>query len=80
MNSYENITELELREMVLNGTIDTNLMGLDEYEKLFGYEIDRDEPDETILDFCCNGLKNYEPYCKEVVLPPFDEFLKKYGF
>ena len=38
-DSYADVSAEELRELFLNDAINTDLMGLDEYERLFGYEM-----------------------------------------
>ncbi|MDR1753609.1 MAG: DUF4367 domain-containing protein [Eubacterium sp.] len=52
-------------------------MGLEEYEKLFGHEIELDEPSGFMLDFCNKGLKRYEKYRENIQKPLFKNIIKK---
>ena len=71
---YDNLSALELRELFLRGTLDAAFMGKDEYERLFGYETESDDPDGDVLVFCSNGLNNYAEYRKDTHRKlPFDE-------
>jgi len=67
--NYKEISAQELREMLLNNTLDVDLMDLEEYEKLFGYEIELDEPSGVVLSFCNKGLERYEYYGVDVPIP-----------
>jgi hypothetical protein len=77
-SKYNNLTALELREMFLNNTLDTDLMNQDDFEKLFGYEIELDEPSADIISFCSNGLNEYEYYGKDIQMPPLSEIYKEF--
>jgi len=72
-NNYDSLTPQELRELFLNNTINPDFMGLEEYEKLFGYETDSDDPNGDILSFCANGLEKYEKY--NMPKPPIEKVL-----
>jgi hypothetical protein len=76
-SKYNNLTALELREMFLNNTLDTDLMNQDDFEKLFGYEIELDEPSADVISFCSNGLNEYEYYGKDIQMPPLSDIYKK---
>lgn len=78
-SNYRNKSAYELREMLLNNTIETDLMDLEEYEKLFGYEIELEEPDVVVLNYCNKGLKQYDKYKEGSQKPPFETILRKYN-
>ena len=78
-DSYADVSAEELRELFLNDTINTDLMGLDEYERLFGYETDRNEPQGNVLVFCSNGLNQYEKYSRfDHIKPDFNKIVERY--
>ncbi|MDR2532397.1 MAG: DUF4367 domain-containing protein [Oscillospiraceae bacterium] len=74
---YNNLTALELREMFLDNTLDTDLMEQDDFEKLFGYEIELGEPSADVISFCSNGLNEYEYYGKDIQMPPLSDIYKE---
>jgi hypothetical protein len=76
-SKYNNLTVLELREMFLNNTLDTDLMNQNDFEKLFGYEIELDEPSADVISFCSNGLNEYEYYGKDIQMPPLSDIYKE---
>ena len=78
-NNYKGLSAKELRKMLLNNTIEAISMGLEEYEKLFEYEIGLEEPDFTVIKFCNKGLAQYKEYNDDIQKPPFERVLQKYN-
>jgi hypothetical protein len=76
--NYAELSASDLREMLLNDMLDVNLMGLEEYEKMFGHEIDLDEPNPVVLNFCNMGLKQYEEYAEDVSKPSYKNMLRNH--
>jgi hypothetical protein len=74
---YEKLSAQEIREIFLNNTLDADLMSLNEYEKLFGYEMNLDGPNADILVFCTKGLNQHEKYSRDIQKPPFEAIVKK---
>jgi hypothetical protein len=75
---YSNLNALELRELFLNNALDANLMSLEDFEKLFGCEIELDDSRADVLAFCSNGLNQYEKYSRDIQMPPLDELLQEH--
>ncbi|MCL2109174.1 MAG: hypothetical protein FWH20_07510 [Oscillospiraceae bacterium] len=76
VRNYGEFSACELREKLLSNTLDTDLMSLEDYEKLFGHEIELDEPSDAVLDFCNTGLNRYEYYGRDLPKPAFETILK----
>jgi len=64
LNGYSNTAVLILRESLLNNRLDANTLKLGDFERLFDYETDLDDPNATVLNFCVKGLDKYEEYNK----------------
>ena len=77
--NYKEISARELREMLLNNTLNVDLMDLEEYEKLFGYEIELDEPSDVVLSFCNKCLEQYEYYGVDIPIPSYNSILQKHN-
>ena len=75
---YENLNAEQLREMCLNSEIDVDFMAMEDYEKLFGYEMELDEPQADVLIFCTNGLDKYEKYRNDAPKPSLDKIFKEH--
>jgi hypothetical protein len=80
--NYQNLDTQVLREMFLHGTLNPDLMGLDEYERLFAYESDNFDEytmNGDILTFCANGLNKFEKYSQyDYIKPDFDKILERF--
>jgi hypothetical protein len=78
---YENLTATELREMFLNGALDADSMTVEDYEKLFDYEseLDIDNTNSDVLNFCSDGLGRFEKYSQDddIQPPPIEKVLHK---
>jgi len=75
--SYNELSARKLREMLLNNTLKANLMSLENYEKLFGYEINLDEPDVVVLNFCTKGLDGFAEYNIDIQKTSLEEIIKR---
>jgi hypothetical protein len=75
---YEILSAQEIREMFLNNTLDAEFMNLNEYEKLFGYEMSLDKPSADVLVFCTKNLNQHEKYNRDIQKPPFEMIEKKF--
>ena len=75
--SYSNQSAQELREMLLNGTLQAEALDLEEYEKLFGYELELADPDPAVLNFCTEGLDRYKEYDVDIRLSSLDVIIKR---
>lgn len=77
MLNYSERTAQELREMLLNNTIDVDLMSIEDYERLFDLEVSLKEPDVVVLSFCNKGLKQFDKYDVGIQKPPFEAIRRK---
>jgi hypothetical protein len=78
MRNYGDSSTVELRELFLNGELDSDLMTLSDYERLFDYETDLDEPQSSVLVFCSNGLNQHEAYGKHLPKPSLESVFEKH--
>jgi hypothetical protein len=78
---YKNLTAIELREMFLNNTLVANLMCIEDYEKLFSYEIELDitHINGDVISFCSEGLSKVDEYSINTQLPPIENHLHKHN-
>jgi hypothetical protein len=71
-----------MRKMFLNGTLNADLMGMEEYERMFDYESDNFNEytmNGDILVFCSNGLNQYEKYNKfDHIKPDLDKIFARF--
>ena len=61
-NSYTDLTYEKLRELLLNGELEHERMSESDYEFLLDNEVEFGDCNETVLDFCTDGLKRFEKY------------------
>jgi len=78
MRNYGDLSVCELRELCLNGELNADLMSLSDYERLFDYETDLDEPQSSVLVFCSNGLNQHEAYGKRLPKPSLESVFEKH--
>jgi hypothetical protein len=78
MRNYGDLSTGELREMCVNGELDADLMSLSDYERLFDYETDLDEPQSSVLVFCSNGLNQHEAYGKHLPKPSLESVYERH--
>jgi hypothetical protein len=78
MRNYGDLSVCELRELCLNGELNADLMSLSDYERLFDYETDLDEPQSSVLVFCSNGLNQHEAYGKHLPKPSLESVYEKH--
>jgi hypothetical protein len=78
MRNYGDLSVCELREMCVNGELNADLMSLSDYERLFDYETDLDEPQSSVLVFCSNGLNQHEAYGKHLPKPSLESVFEKH--
>ncbi|MDR2559185.1 MAG: hypothetical protein LBC86_06550 [Oscillospiraceae bacterium] len=74
---YEGYSAQEIREMFFDNTLEADLMSINEYEKLFGCEMNLDEPNADVLVFCTKGLNQHEKYSRDIQKPSFEVIAKK---
>jgi hypothetical protein len=78
MRNYGDLSTIELRELCLNGELNADSMSLSDYERLFDYETDLDEPQSSVLVFCSNGLNQHEAYGKHLPKPSLESVFEKH--
>ena len=78
MRNYGDLNIGELRELCLNGELNADSMSLSDYERLFDYETDLDEPQSSVLVFCSNGLNKHEAYGKHLPKPSLESVYEKH--
>jgi hypothetical protein len=78
MRNYGELSTGELRELCVNGELNADLMSLSDYERLFDYETDLDEPQSSVLVFCSNGLNQHEAYGKHLPKPTLESIFEKH--
>jgi hypothetical protein len=78
MRNYGDLSVCELREMCVSGELNADLMSLSDYERLFDYETDLDEPQSSVLIFCSNGLNKHEAYGKHLPKPSIESVFEKH--
>lgn len=59
---YSELSFKELRSMLLNGELDHEYMSEEDYSFLLNYETESEDPNVTVIDFCCAGLLRFEKY------------------
>lgn len=70
--SYEFVPPDELREQILNGKIDTDLMTAEDYRAVLFEESRYDQPDTNIINFCINGLLKLQK--SDIPLPSENDY------
>jgi hypothetical protein len=74
---YNDLSVAELREMLLNHTLDAEAMIFEDYDRLFQYEIKSDKPDGKVIVFCSNFLSQHDKYNRDVQTPSFEELSQR---
>jgi len=75
---YNNLTAFDLRELFLANALDADLMSLEDFEKLFGYEIELDDSRADVLVFCSNGMNKCQEHGIDVQMSPLDELFREH--
>jgi hypothetical protein len=76
---YENLSTHKLREMLLNGSLKADSMGMEDYERLLNAESDYDEPNCDVISFCANGLDQFDKYRIDIQPPTLEQVQQKYS-
>ena len=76
---YTGSSPRELREIFLNDAIDANSFDMNDYERLFAYEMEFDDPNGDVLSFCATGLNQYEKYRANFQKPPLEKIIHKHN-
>jgi hypothetical protein len=74
---YECLSTFELREMLLNNTLNADVMTFDDYERLFRHEIKSKNPNGKVVSFCSETLNKFDKYNRDVKSPSFDEITQR---
>jgi hypothetical protein len=70
-------TAVDLREMLLNNTLDSESMSFEDYDKLFQYETKSDLPNGQVILFCSTFLSQRNKYSRDVKTVSFDELKQR---
>jgi hypothetical protein len=62
MGKYDVFSEEELRVLFFKGELSAESMTEEDYTALYQQELDFDDPDDGIIDFCFNGLSKFPKY------------------
>lgn len=76
--NYSEIQIEDLREMILYNSVDPSKLSIDDCAEILYYEVEKEEPNEIVIDYCLKFIETTEEY-KSIKVPPPHTFFKKDG-
>jgi hypothetical protein len=60
--NYSELSAVELKELLLRGELNHDLMTEEDYSAIIDEELELSEPDTEVMDFCIEGLYRFDEY------------------
>ena len=73
--NYSEIQIEDLRQMILDNSIDPSKLSVDDCADILYYEVEKEKPSEVVIDYCLKFIKTTEEY-KSIKVPSPKTFFK----